>query len=58
MLPKTLYDKFKRQFPWFAETAEKYTANREDGGIDIYLKDGTILNFQFTDRNEWVLKRK
>ena len=39
MLPKTLYDKFKKQFPWFAETAEKYAANRKEGGIDIYLKD-------------------
>ena len=58
MLPKILYDHFKKQFPWFAESAEKYMVNRKDGGIDIFLKDGTVLNFQYTERNSWVLKRK
>ena len=58
MLPKILYERFKQEFPWFAESSVKYMGNRKDGGIDIYLKDGTVLNFQYTDRNSWILKRK
>ena len=56
---KSLYQKFKEYFPWFEPHVKKYKGNRKEGGIDIFLDDGQIMNFQEdTERKgQWVLKR-
>lgn len=58
MSPKTLFDKFNELFNWLSEHAKKYKANRKDGGIDIYLDSGEILNFQVDKEHHWILRRK
>ena len=57
MSPKHLYEIFKKEFPWFIPNVTKYQQNRTDGGIDIYLDEHTILNFQ-VNRTGWILKRR
>lgn len=54
MTPKTLCSEFEKKFPWFVSQVVKYKANREVGGIDIYLDNGEILNYQQT-RKAWSL---
>lgn len=53
IVKRIIIEKFEQDFPWF-EVA-KYKVNRKDGGIDITLKDGTILNYSHTSTG-WVLK--
>ena len=54
MTAKTLYSEFEKKFPWFVPQVVKYKTNREVGGIDIYLDNGEILNYQQT-RKTWSL---
>ena len=56
MLPKQLLEQFKKDFPWFADKVVKYKGNRKEGGVDIFLEDGTVLNYR-KEKNDWLLKR-
>ena len=56
MTPKHTYEIFMKEFPWFVPNVVKYRANRKEGGIDIFLDNNTILNFQHS-RTGWILKR-
>ncbi len=56
MTPKRLYSHFCEEFPWFVPDVIKYTENRNDGGIDIFLKSGDILNYK-REKKSWVLKK-
>lgn len=58
MTPKHLYDIFKNYFTWFAPHVTSFTTNRKDGGIDITLDTGEILNFNVDKNKNWILKRK
>ena len=61
MTPKKLFEIFKENFNWFIPHVVKFTSNRADGGIDISLDTGEILNFTVeNNRNKrsWILKRK
>lgn len=59
MTPMALYSKFKKLFPWFEQHIVKYKGNRKEGGIDIFLDDGQVMNFQedSSKKNQWILKR-
>lgn len=59
MTPIALYAIFKEHFPWFEPHVKKYRGNRKEGGIDIFLDDGQIMNFQADSerKGQWVLKR-
>lgn len=57
MAPKHMYEIFKQEFPWFVPNVVKFSQNRKDGGIDIYLDNQVILNFQ-ANRNGWILSRR
>ena len=54
MISKRLFEHFKKDFPWYIPNISKYKANK-DGGIDIYLVDGVVLNYQ-NDKNGFILK--
>lgn len=56
MTPKRLYSHFCEEFPWFVPDVIKYTENRNDGGIDIFLKSGDILNYK-REKKSWILKK-
>lgn len=56
MTPKHLYEIFKKEFPWFVPNVVKYKANRDEGGIDVYLDTNSILHFQVS-KTGWILKR-
>ncbi len=56
MIPKRLYESFKTNFPWFVDHVKKYKGNKETGGIDIFMDDGSVLNYQM-NRTGWLLKR-
>lgn len=53
---KKTYEYFCQVCPWYKDDIAKYKSNKE-GGIDIFLNDGTILNFQVEKRGNWILKR-
>ena len=55
MIPKRLFEYFKQDFPWYVSMVVKFRANREEGGIDIFLNDGVKLNYQ-KDKNGFILK--
>ena len=57
MSPKRLYDRFKESFPWFVPNVVRYKENRADGGIDVYLDTGEVLNYQLGKKGSWTLKR-
>ena len=59
MTPIALYAKFKEHFPWFEPHVTKYRGNRKEGGIDIFLDDGQIMNFNVDPerKGQWILKR-
>lgn len=59
MTPMSLYMIFKEHFPWFESHVKKYRGNHKEGGIDIFLDDGQIMNFQADSerKGQWVLKR-
>lgn len=57
MTSKKLYDRFASLCPWFTDDVIKYQGNHKEGGIDIFMKDGSILNFQIEGRSNWTLKR-
>ena len=56
MLPKQQLEHFKKEFPWFADKIKKYKSNRKIGGIDIWLEDGSVLNYKI-GRTGWLLQR-
>ena len=58
MTPKHLYEIFKDLFNWFVPHVTSFTTNRKDGGIDISLDTGEILNFQINKSGSWILRRK
>ena len=55
MTAKALYAVFLKLFPWMADEVEQFKTNCKDGGIDIYLETGEVLNFSMS-KNTWVLK--
>ena len=58
MTSKRQFEIFKESFNWFAEHVTSFTSNRHDGGIDITLDTGEILNFKVEKDKSWVLRRK
>ena len=58
MTPKRQYEIFKEQFNWFTNHVVSYKANRNEGGIDISLDTGEILNFKIEKDKSWILRRK
>lgn len=56
MTPKSLFEHFKVQFPWFVPNVDKFKGNKSEGGIDIYMTDGTVLNYQYS-RTGWLLQK-
>jgi hypothetical protein len=54
MTPKSLYNRFNKEFPWFIPEVIKYTS-KKDGSIDIFLKSGSVLNYSLTKAG-WILK--
>lgn len=57
MTAKTMYGYFVKLFPWFEGDVIKYQSNHKDGGIDVFFKSGEIMNFKFTSRKNWELRR-
>ena len=55
MTAKALYSAFLKLFPWMADEVEQFKTNRKEGGIDIYLETGDVLNFSMY-KGTWVLK--
>lgn len=56
MILHNLYRSFCERFPWFVPHILKYQGNRKEGGIDIWLDTGEIMNYQET-RKTWCLKK-
>lgn len=54
MTPMRYYARFKESFPWMVDDAVKYRGCK-DGGIDIFFKDGRVLNFSRC-KDGWLLK--
>lgn len=56
MTPKRMYEHFQDQFPWFVSKVDKFRVNKREGGIDIFMNDGSVLNYQY-GRDGWILKK-
>lgn len=57
MTAKTMYERFKSLFPYLEPHAVKYQVNHQDGGIDIFMDNNTVLNFKHESRSTWTLKK-
>lgn len=57
MTAKRLYENFCRLFGWFVPHVTKFKENRTDGGIDIFLDTGEVMNFQADKSYGWILRR-
>lgn len=58
MTPIMIFNRFRAIFPEYVPHVVKYK-NNKTGGIDIWLDDGPILNFQIEKKGtsgSWVLK--
>lgn len=58
MTPIMIFNRFKAIFPEYVPHVVKYKNNKA-GGIDIWLDDGSILNFVIESKGNtgnWVLK--
>lgn len=57
MNPISLYSKFKEIFPERVDHVIRYKGLRNNGGIDIYCDDGSILNFNIDKTGRWTLTK-
>lgn len=57
MTAKATFERFKTLFPYLAPNAMNYKANKDNGGIDIFMDNDTVFNFKIDGRNQWTLKR-
>lgn len=57
MTAKATFEHFKTLFPYLAPNAISYKINKEDGGVDIFMDNDTVFNFNIEGRNQWALKR-
>jgi hypothetical protein len=58
MTPLAMYNIFKQHFAWLVPHVSKFKGNRNTGGIDIFMDDGTIYSFTQDPDNKksWILK--
>lgn len=57
MTAKATFERFKTLFPYLAPNAISYKINKEVGGVDIFMDNDTVFNFNIEGRNQWALKR-
>lgn len=57
MTPMMTYEIFKRSLPYYIPHVIRYKGSKKSGGIDIWMDDHTVLNFQTQKDGGWILKK-
>lgn len=56
MIPHKLTDAFDRLFPELKSQVVRYVMPTSGKRVTYFLKDGTVLNFVYSDSKNWKLE--
>lgn len=56
MTATKIYEYFCQELQIDSENIKKYKSHKDDG-IDIFMKNGTILYFQILKQGKWILRK-